>query len=102
MGPASRSGQTAGGDSRVLDRSDGTKARDGMASVRIPAEHRALTDQDAVAQYLAKLGIEYERWTGAERVPADAPAETVLAAYSTEIEQLKTRGGYVAADVIDV
>lgn len=73
-----------------------------MATVRIPAEHRTLTDQDAVTQCLAKLGIEYERWPGAQRVPADAPAEEVLAAYATEIEQLKARGGYVTADVIDV
>lgn len=73
-----------------------------MATVRIPAENRTLTDQDAVTQCLAKLGIEYERWPGAQRVPADAPVEEVLAAYATEIEQLKARGGYVTADVIDV
>src|SRR5207247_10311680 len=46
--------------------------------------------------------IEYERWAGAERVPANAPAESVLTAYAAEIETLKAKGGYVTADVIDV
>jgi 1,2-dihydroxy-3-keto-5-methylthiopentene dioxygenase len=73
-----------------------------MATVRIPAEQRTLSDQDEVTQYLAKLGIEYERWPSAERVAPDASAEAVLAAYSAEIETLKTRGAYVTADVIDV
>ncbi len=73
-----------------------------MATVRIPAEKRTLSDQDEVTKYLATLGIEYERWLVAERVPANAPAEDVLAAYSAEIERLKAEGGYVTADVIDV
>ena len=73
-----------------------------MATVRIPDEQRTLTDQDEVTRYLATLGIEYERWPGANRVPAEAVAEEVLAAYAPEIEQLKSRGGYVTADVIDV
>ncbi|HET9464606.1 MAG TPA: hypothetical protein VFO71_03660, partial [Gemmatimonadales bacterium] len=66
-----------------------------MATVRIPDEQRTLTDQDEVTRYLATLGIEYERWPGADRVPAEALAEEVLAAYAPEIEQLKSRGGYV-------
>jgi 1,2-dihydroxy-3-keto-5-methylthiopentene dioxygenase len=73
-----------------------------MATVRIPDEQRTLTDQDEVTRYLATLGIEYERWPGAERVPAQAAPEEVLSAYAPEIEQLKARGGYVTADVIDV
>jgi 1,2-dihydroxy-3-keto-5-methylthiopentene dioxygenase len=73
-----------------------------MATVRIPAEKRTLSDQNEVTRYLATLGIEYERWPVAQRVPADAPAEDVLVAYSAEIERLKAQGGYVTADVIDV
>src|SRR6202165_2715004 len=73
-----------------------------MATVRIPNENRTLTDQDQVTGYLATLGIEYERWPGVERVPQQAAAEEVLAAYAPEIDQLKARGGYVTADVIDV
>lgn len=73
-----------------------------MATVRIPAENRTLTDQAEVTRYLAGLGIDYERWPGEQRVPIDAPADAVLAAYAREIERLKAHGGYVTADVIDV
>ena len=73
-----------------------------MATVRIPAEQRTLTDEDEVTQYLATLGIDYERWPLAQRAAANAPPDAVLAAYAPEIEQLKARGGYVTADVIDV
>ncbi len=73
-----------------------------MATVRIPDEKRSLTDQDEVTRYLATLGIDYEHWPDTERVPQQAAAEEVLAAYAPEIDQLKARGGYVTADVIDV
>ena len=73
-----------------------------MATVRIPVEGRTITDQHEVTSYLRKLGIDYERWPGEQRVAVDAPAEAVLAAYAPEIEALKARGGYVTADVIDV
>lgn len=73
-----------------------------MAVVRIPSENRNLTDRAAVTQYLASIGIDYERWELAHAVAADAPAEDILAAYAPEIERLKQRGSYVVADVIDV
>jgi len=73
-----------------------------MATVRIPDQKRTLTDQEEVTRYLATLGIDYERWPAAARVPPTASAEEVLAAYAPEIAQLKARGGYVTADVIDV
>jgi 1,2-dihydroxy-3-keto-5-methylthiopentene dioxygenase len=73
-----------------------------MATVRIPDENRSLTEQEEVKSYLARLGIDYERWPGRDRVPPEASADEVLAAYAPEIEQLKAQGGYVTADVIDV
>ena len=73
-----------------------------MATLRIPAENRTLTDPRAIAEYLGTRGIEYEQWPTDRCVDAEAPAEEILQAYSTEIEALKTRGGYVTADVIDV
>lgn len=73
-----------------------------MATVRIPSEQRTLTDQREVTEYLSTLGIDYERWPLAQRAAANAPPDAVLAAYAPEIEQLKARGGYVTADVIDV
>jgi 1,2-dihydroxy-3-keto-5-methylthiopentene dioxygenase len=73
-----------------------------MATVRIPEENRTLTEQAEVTGYLAKLGIDYERWPVADRLPEDASADEVLAAYAPEIDRLKSQGGYVTADVIDV
>ena len=73
-----------------------------MASIRIPSEAATLTDRGAVSAFLGKYGIDYERWRPDHAVAADATADEVLAAYSGEIEALKTRGGYATADVIDV
>ncbi len=73
-----------------------------MATVRIPAEQRTITDQNEVTGYLKTLEIDYEHWPGEQRVAVDASAEAVLEAYAPEIAQLKARGGYVTADVIDV
>jgi len=70
-----------------------------MAVVRIPEEGRTLTESDAVAHYLASLGIDYDRWEPSHPVASDAPAEEILAAYAPEIEKLKAQGGYTMADV---
>ena len=73
-----------------------------MATVRIPAQNRTLTDKTEITEYLARQGIEYEKWKLPREVAPDAPGEEVLGAYGQEIEDLKTRGGYVTADLIDV
>jgi|SRR5690349_11172816 1,2-dihydroxy-3-keto-5-methylthiopentene dioxygenase len=73
-----------------------------MAIVNIPGEKTTHRDRDAVTNFLAQYGIEYDRWTSDRPVPIDAPADAILAAYSREIDALKARGGYVTADVIDV
>ncbi len=73
-----------------------------MAIVTIPDEDRTIKDPHEIADYLASIGIDYERWEPSHPIAAGAPAEEILAAYSDEIEKLKARGGYVTADVIDV
>jgi 1,2-dihydroxy-3-keto-5-methylthiopentene dioxygenase len=72
-----------------------------MALLKIPEEDRSLTEQAAVTSFLAERGIEYER-LGSTPTPADASADALLAAYAPKIDDLKARGGYVTADVIDV
>ncbi|HTB96162.1 MAG TPA: cupin domain-containing protein [Terracidiphilus sp.] len=73
-----------------------------MAVLRFPNESQPILKADGdVRATLAPLGIDFERWS-LERVPPDATAEQVLDAYSTEIAEMKRRGGYVTADVIDV
>jgi 1,2-dihydroxy-3-keto-5-methylthiopentene dioxygenase len=73
-----------------------------VATLSIPAEHRTIHDPDAVHRYLEERGIEYERWTPPATVPSDASTDDVLSAYASKIDELKARGGYVTADVIDV
>ena len=73
-----------------------------MAVVRIPDENRTLQGQSEVRDYLAGIGIDYERWELVPGVGADAPADEILTAYAEQIRELKARGGYVTADVIDV
>lgn len=73
-----------------------------MALVRLPDEHRAISDLTAIRQHLASIGIGYERWQAVHVVAEDAPSEEILAGYAQEIEKLKSLGGYVTADVIDI
>ncbi len=73
-----------------------------MATLRIPAENRCLCTQLEIRDYLAGIGIEYERWPLAGNTAPDAPAEEILSAYASQIEELKRRGGYATADVIDI
>jgi 1,2-dihydroxy-3-keto-5-methylthiopentene dioxygenase len=72
-----------------------------MAVVRIPAEDKTFHDEALIQAELAPLGVSYERWD-LSRVPEDASAEAVLAAYESEIDEMKRLGGYRTADVIDV
>jgi 1,2-dihydroxy-3-keto-5-methylthiopentene dioxygenase len=73
-----------------------------MATVKIPEQDRTLTEPREVTEWLRGAGIDYERWAADRPLAEDATAEEVLRAYAAEIEQLKARGGYVTADVIDV
>jgi 1,2-dihydroxy-3-keto-5-methylthiopentene dioxygenase len=73
-----------------------------MATVRIPAENRSITDPAELRVYLAARGIDYERATPGAPLAPGAPAEEILAAYNDKIQELNAKGGYVTADVIDV
>src|SRR5229473_2035454 len=73
-----------------------------MAILRIPDGNRTFRDPREVTEYLASIGIEYARWEPAHPIEPGAAPEETLAAYAAEIEELKRRGGYVTADVIEV
>jgi 1,2-dihydroxy-3-keto-5-methylthiopentene dioxygenase len=73
-----------------------------MALIRIPERQQTIDGAEAVTQFLAPYGIAYERWAPIAEIPSDAPAEAVLQAYGEKIDELKARGGYGTADVIDV
>lgn len=72
-----------------------------MAVLRFPDTGQKFENDSAICAELAALGIDYEKWS-LDRVGADASPDEVLSAYSEEIEEMKRRGGYVTADVIDV
>jgi 1,2-dihydroxy-3-keto-5-methylthiopentene dioxygenase len=73
-----------------------------VAVVCIPEEGRKITDAQEIRDYLVGIGIEYERWEPAPGVAETASAEEILAAYGKQLDELKRRGGYVTADVVDV
>ena len=73
-----------------------------MAVVNIPDEHRSIREAGEMIAFLAARGIEYERTAPDVPLASDAPADAVLAGYKRKIDDLKARGGYVTADVIDV
>ena len=73
-----------------------------MAVLRIPDENRTISGKEAVAEYLEKISIEYHVWEPAHPLNADASQEDILEAYAAEIDKLKSAGGYVTADVINV
>jgi 1,2-dihydroxy-3-keto-5-methylthiopentene dioxygenase len=73
-----------------------------VAVLRIPDENRMVREQDEVRDYLAGIGIEYERWQLPADLPIDSSSDEILSAFTEQIEELKRRGGYVTADVIDV
>lgn len=73
-----------------------------MAVIRIPSQDRTLDDRDDMRAFLADYGIQYECWPLTDRVDPDADPAEILKTYAAEIELLKMRGGYTAADVINV
>ena len=73
-----------------------------MAVVNIPQEQRVIEGIEPVRAFLKSQGIDYERAEPGRPVPPNAPAAELLDAYKDKIDELKARGGYVTADVIDV
>ena len=72
-----------------------------MAIVKT-TDDRQLTSVHEIREYLATFGIEYEQWTTNAPLDPDSSSEEILAAYKNEVDDLKSRGGYVTADVINV
>src|SRR4026208_2250264 len=73
-----------------------------MAVVRVPEQGRTFKTKEAITEYLGSINIEYQTWTPEQPTSPVATVEEILQAYKKEIDELKARGGYVTADVIDV
>ncbi len=73
-----------------------------MAIVKSLEKKTEYREKDQIVLHLSSIGIDYERWDNIVELGPDASDEKILAFYSKEIEELKARGGYVMADVINV
>lgn len=73
-----------------------------MAVVTVPDQNLTLTETVEIKNYLASIGIDYERWENVKSVSPDASADEILEAYREQIEKIKVNRGYQTADVIDI
>jgi 1,2-dihydroxy-3-keto-5-methylthiopentene dioxygenase len=73
-----------------------------MATVTLRDENRVLEDPAEISAFLAPFGIWYRRFEGTDHLPESPTDQEILEAYREPIERLKTEGGYVTADVINV
>jgi 1,2-dihydroxy-3-keto-5-methylthiopentene dioxygenase len=73
-----------------------------MALVDIPNKNIRLTEATEIAEYLHGIDIDYEHWDNIGEVGPDASDAEILDFYSVKIEELKAKGGYVTADLINV
>lgn len=67
-------------------------------------EQATFQSQDfaAIQQVLTEAGVKIERWTATFPIQADTSNEQILAAYQTDIDNLKAEGGYQTVDVISM
>ena len=73
-----------------------------MAIIDVPKRDIRLTSPHEIKKFLSRIGIDYARWDSLQAVSNDATDQEILDAYSKEIEEVKSKGGYVTADVINV
>ena len=73
-----------------------------MASVFIPSQQRTIDNPTEISEFLKPFGIWFEQWQVAGRLQPTATDQDILTEYAPEIEQIKKKGGFVTADVINV
>ena len=61
-----------------------------------------ITDPEAIAARLDRIGVLFERWQADRPLPEDADPDAILAAYAGPVERLKQKYGFQSADVIAV
>lgn len=67
-----------------------------------PQQSQTFTDFSDIEQQLAKIGVQFERWTASQQLDDDADQAAVLAAYSGPIKRLKEQYGFQSVDVISL
>ena len=80
-----------------------------MAVLTYRESKKTVKDQKQVAKALETIGIGFETW-GVDRLPenlrsrnlSDAEKQDVLKAFKPELDRMKSKGGYVTADVVSL
>lgn len=63
---------------------------------------KTLSDGEAIAAELKRVGVRFERWEANAPLALGAPQDEVLQAYRSQVEQLKSECGFTTADVISL
>lgn len=67
-----------------------------------PQQGTTYRDFTAIAEQLAGIGVQFERWQAECEFSADAEAQDVLNAYQGSIDRLKQQYGFQSVDVISL
>ncbi len=67
-----------------------------------PQQGELFTDFALIAQQLAAIGVQFERWTANCVLAATADQEAVLAAYADSVARLQHHYGFQSVDVISL
>jgi len=67
-----------------------------------PNDQQVIRDPDDIASRLYAIGVTFERWEANQPLAQDADQETILKAYSAQVERLVQQHDFKSADVISV
>lgn len=73
-----------------------------MTQLFLPDQNQRITDFNAIADLLGQRGIGFTRWKANAPLQNDDSQETILAAYSHEVQPYMQAHGFQTADVINV
>ena len=67
-----------------------------------PEVIQTLTDHAAIADCLAKKGVQFEAWQASQALAVDADQETVMVAYQDSIDLLSKKYNFSSVDVVSL
>jgi 1,2-dihydroxy-3-keto-5-methylthiopentene dioxygenase len=73
-----------------------------MAIVRVPQLGRTFIMPAEIDMFLAGIGVEYQRWTLANSVPANSSAEEILKTYEPELQSYRVSKKFSAYRLIEL
>ncbi|QUI65078.1 acireductone dioxygenase [Pseudoalteromonas sp. A22] len=59
-------------------------------------------DANIIASLLAEQGVRFEQWQANTDITAEMSQDDIINAYQSDIERIKTQGGYQTVDVISL